>query len=214
MKKLIATVMTVMLALTMTVTCFAAGAEVEFTGKKLITSGDYALDVAGLEPGDTTSVEITTKATGGAQAAWYVDASVLQSLEDMKKLSGGAYDYSLEYNGNPIVDSMVGGEHSTDGLHEASLDGFVYLGTMKKGDEGVLKLTVKYDGKTIKNQYMTTRSKISIDFAVEEKENHVSRIVKTGNEDKSWIWETAGVVAVIGIAAVLIEAKYDRKEKA
>jgi len=224
MKKLITGILTVALALSMSVSVFAAeAAVVEFDGAKLKTSGDYSLDVSKLEPGDETSVTITAKTTGAVQTDWYVDASVLKALEDLEEASGGAYRYNLEYNGKAIVRSMVGGEEAEGvssqsgekpaGLYDVDLDGYVYLGTMGQGGSCELKLTVKYDGKTIKNNYMTAKSEISIDFAVEVKEGHTTKIVKTGNTDNTWMYETAGVVALLGIGYVLIQAKYDKKEK-
>ncbi len=217
MKRLGLSILTALvLLLSLTVTAVAAEPDnnedlgsLEYNGTKLIASSDFAdLNdyLSGMEPGDSVLFTVTLKNSGTEDADFWMKNDAIQSFEDNKKASGGAYTYILSYNGEELYNNeTVGGDVADDlakrgGLHEATeaLKEFFFLDTLKSGDSAKVTLFVALDGPTQGNSYQDELSKINLTFGVE---NHT---VKTGDQTKTLPFYIALAASGIALAVVLV----------
>ena len=217
MKRLGLSILTALvLLLSLTVTAVAAEADnnedlgsLEYTGTKLIASSDFAdLNdyLSGMEPGDSVLFTVTLKNNGTEDADFWMKNDAIQSFEDNKKASGGAYTYILSYNGEELSNNeTVGGDVADDlakrgGLHEATeaLKEFFFLDTLKSGASAKVTLYVALDGLTQGNSYQDELSKINLTFGVE---NHT---VPTGDQTKTLPFYIALAASGAVLAVVLV----------
>ena len=217
MKRLGLSILTALvLLLSLTVTAVAAEADnnedlgsLEYTGAKLIASSDFAdLNdyLSGMEPGDSVLFTVTLKNNAGKDADFWMRNDAIQSFEDNKKASGGAYTYILSYNGEELYNNeTVGGDVADDlakrgGLHEATeaLKEFFFLDTLKNGDSAKVTLYVALDGLTQGNSYQDELSKINLTFGVED------HTVPTGDQTKTLPFYIALAASGAVLAAVLV----------
>ena len=107
--------------------------------------------------------------------------------EDNSAAKGGAYIYSLIYNGpnnsRTIYTSGTVGGTDNIGLSGSTtaLKDYFFLGSLKKGETGTVTLYVELDGETQNNDYFNTLADISMRFAVELTKTN-GDVVKTGDE--------------------------------
>ena len=217
MKRLGLSILTALvLLLSLTVTAVAAEPDnnedlgsLEYTGTKLIASSDFAdLNdyLSGMEPGDSVLFTVTLKNSGTEDADFWMKNNAIQSFEDNKIASGGAYTYILSYNGEELYNNeTVGGDVADDlakrgGLHEATeaLKEFFFLDTLKSGDSAKVTLYVALDGLTQGNSYQDELSKINLTFGVE---NHT---VPTGDQTKTLPFYIALAASGAVLAVVLV----------
>ena len=217
MKRLGLSILTALvLLLSLTVTAVAAEPDnnedlgsLEYTGTKLIASSDFAdLNdyLSGMEPGDSVLFTVTLKNNGTEDADFWMKNDAIQSFEDNKKASGGAYTYILSYNGEELYNNeTVGGDVADDlakrgGLHEATeaLKEFFFLDTLKSGASAKVTLYVALDGLTQGNSYQDELSKINLTFGVE---NHT---VPTGDQTKTLPFYIALAASGAVLAVVLV----------
>lgn len=217
MKRLGLSILTALvLLLSLTVTAVAAEADnnedlgsLEYTGTKLIASSDFAdLNdyLSGMEPGDSVLFTVTLKNNGTEDADFWMKNDAIQSFEDNKKASGGAYTYILSYNGEELYNNeTVGGDVADDlakrgGLHEATeaLKEFFFLDTLKSGASAKVTLYVALDGLTQGNSYQDELSKINLTFGVE------GHTVKTGDQTKTLPFYIALAASGAALAVVLV----------
>lgn len=226
MKKIVSFLLAFAMMTSFGIAAFAAEPEnsVTFNGEELQTVITN-VSVDGLQPGDTTTIEIRTTNKSNKQTEWYVSNKIIKYLEEGAKQDGaGAYNYTLKYDGAVIYDSTVGGDARNDGEQRQGLkdvektlgEDYVHLGKLGPNRTKTLTLDITYDGKTIDNNYFNTQSKVNLDFAVEVDEVKTvittNRVV-TGAESNLWIYETLGIVAVTGILAILIISKKEKEEQ-
>ena len=199
MKKTIGILLVVLCLLSLTPSAFAehmegkSGWSVTYTaGGKMesnFRTSDYNDPVAGLQPGDDITFTVTLNSQNSDQADWYMTNEVLHSLEDRSTGSGGAYTYTLTYNGpsgSKVIYSSdtVGGEDVSSegtGLHEATsaLKNYFYLDTLSKGQSATITLNVALDGESQGNRYQDTMADLQMNFAVESR--GAVRTVQTGD---------------------------------
>ena len=159
-----------------------------------------------MEPGDSVLFTVTLKNSGTEDADFWMKNNAIQSFEDNKKASGGAYTYILSYNGEELYNNeTVGGDVADDlakrgGLHEATeaLKEFFFLDTLKSGDSAKVTLYVALDGLTQGNSYQDELSKINLTFGVE---NHT---VPTGDQTKTLPFYIALAASGAVLAVVLV----------
>lgn len=167
-----------------------SGWNVTFTDKQKMESNfktsDLNDEVSKMQPGDRVVLTMKLKNEDSNETDWYMTNKVLDSLEASTgaDANGGAYSYRLIYQ-NPagqetvLYDSeRVGGENETlsrattrTGLEEATtaLEDYFILDTLKKGQSGVITLTVGLDGETQGNAYQDTLADLTMNFAVERR---------------------------------------------
>ncbi|SFH97855.1 hypothetical protein SAMN04487830_11544 [Pseudobutyrivibrio sp. OR37] len=173
---------------------------VEFTGK-----GDTGFEpvnpddlkalkekISDAMPGDTIVFKANYKNSTDKTMDFFLAADVLASLEDDKNgkaAEGGAYTYMLTYDsgkGETIIynSETVGGDNdSIKGLNQLkNNNAFVSIGTLAKKKQGVVTLTIKLDGNSQDNRYMSKLAQLNVQFAAKEPSNPkptIKKITKT-----------------------------------
>ena len=174
---------------------------VTFTENKKVKSNfvddDFDKVFENMQPGDDALISIKVSNNNSRTVRWYMENEVISSLEESieaaKAQGGGAYTYQLTWTGpgesqpTTLYDSdTVGGEESIskdrEGLKEAtnSLEDWLHLSRMKKGQSGVVNLRVLLDGETQGNAYQDTLADLQMNFAV-ELDDTSSTTNKSGN---------------------------------
>ncbi len=196
-KKLLATLLVLVLMLCISVTAFADSVSYDF-GTVTFTSeakidpdrlkgAEEALST--LQPGDDVTLTVTLTNKHKETVDWYMKNPIQKTLED-GTAKGGAYTYELSYapsGGASTVlysSDKVGGETSggaPEGLKEldSALKDYFYLGTMASGGSGVVTLKVALDGETMVNNYQGTDADVQMQFAAEITPTHT--VVVTGD---------------------------------
>lgn len=158
----------------------AEGKMIDNFGSKSSTESLTNLNdpIRDMQPGDEVTFYIDLSNEHQYSTDWYMTNEVLDSLEDGKRASGGAYTYILTFNGpsgeKELYNSdTVGGDEGTgdgrQGLHEATegLENYIFLDTLAKGQTANVKLHVLLDGETQGNAYQDTWADLQMNFAVE-----------------------------------------------
>ena len=201
------------------------------------SSDTMAQTISDMQPGDEAVFRIAVNNEYNDKIDWYMENSVLYSLEDRSANEGtayGAYAYKLTYTGtngevNTLFDSdTIGGDTVSpagEGLKAAtdSLDDWMLLEQMGAGTKGVVELHVTLDGETQGNNYQDTLAdlmfKFSVEFPAEEQATTTvtvkeSKVPKTGDQSNTWIFVIIMAVAVVLAAlAFILLYKNRRKEK-
>jgi len=141
----------------------------------------FAEDVRQLQPGDDITLTVEMRQTNSVTSDWYLSNEVIKSLED-GDASGGAYGYTLSYEGPAGSQTLyssksVGGNGSEAGLADATnaMDDYFYLGTLSQGQTGKVLINVTLDGETEGNAYFDTLAQLGLKFGVEPQANAQGR---------------------------------------
>jgi len=241
-KKIFGLVLTMLLIAAFSMSAFAeeqtggSGWAVTYDGNAMnsnFTSANINDAILGLQPGDTVTLSIALSNTSGSSTDWYMQNSVLKSLEDSKSVAeGGAYTYVLSYtkpDGTSTViysSDNVGGENATDpevGLHQATdtLKDYFYLDELQSGASGSISLKVTLEGETQGNNYMDTLAKLQMKFAVEPVVSVTNTktvlktvSVKTGDNTNQLLYIAAAALALGVILFLLAFSRMKRKKAA
>ena len=238
-KKIIYSVMALLLTLSMSMTAFAE----DFTGgdnwsvyfsedKKMVsTFGKNEFDDAiyQLQPGDSVTISLKLENRYNESTNWYMTNEVLNSLEDTKNVQamGGAYSYLLYYTDasgkqTTLFDSdTVGGETTVDnkqGLNQAtnSLEDWFFLETLKSGQTSSITLKVTLDGETQGNAYQktpeTSKSKTpeTTTTKTDNPRTYTSR-PKTGDQFPILVFSIVAMVSGI-VCVILVIFRLRRRE--
>ena len=153
--------------------------KVDFNGEEVesnFTSQEMADEVYGILPGDTMELHLYVENSSDLTTDWYMSSEIVKSLEDGSSAQGGAYGYRLWYTDPEGEETLlfdsetIGGEDGENALKEAtdSLEDFLYLDTLGKGEQGDVYLRIALDGETQGNDYQNTLARLQMNFAVEE----------------------------------------------
>lgn len=201
------------------------------------SASSFADNLQGFQPGDTATFKVKVQNNNKAQTEWYMENEVINSLEDLSKNSetgGGAYTYALSYKGsngkdvefynsedktaggNPLIGGEDFNKDAGEGLHQATqgLEDWFYMDTLKKGESGVVTLSIKFDGESQVNDYQDTFAAVNMNFAVEKTPtvpDEPGDIVKTGDASHMILWAIVGLAAILLGLFVLIAGR--RKEE-
>lgn len=173
---------------------------VEFDGesmKSTFKSGSLADSFPEeFQPGDDITLTVHVKSTAPFPADWYMTSEILRTLEESRKgAAGGSCTYRLSWQGpgeqRVLYDSeTVGGEQENGteaGLREVteSLEEFVYLDRLEKGESGTVYLYLKVDGETQGNDYQNTLADLQMNFAAETVAKNAGERVETEGTEAS-----------------------------
>lgn len=195
-KKLITLAMTAILLMGSTMTVCASGnttvtftetESLEYTGVDFYEDGTPKLSNAfeGIAPGETVEQTITMYNASDKTVDFYMNASVLQALEESSgQAKGAGYAIKLTAGENILYDSNVGGyadssaEGSKEGIlemNEGALEGYVLAATLAKGESEDIKLSIFFDGEAMDNNsqsidYSNTFGQLAFSFQVSYEE--------------------------------------------
>ncbi len=195
-----------------------AGWEVVFDGKKMtsnFSNGKIDDQIADLQPGDSVEITITLRNTYDGQADWYIKNEVGKSLETASSATGAAYDYQLTYTNKAGETTTLfssdyfggSGRYSGEGLLAAarSLNNFVSLDRLGKGDTGVVKLKVRLEGETGVNAYQNTSARLDMQFATELVDAGTTRRpVRTGDQSRILLFVILTLVSGLLLLTVAV----------
>ncbi|WP_028242523.1 hypothetical protein [Pseudobutyrivibrio ruminis] len=179
-------------------------------------SSNYTEDlkdkISSAMPGDTLVYKANYKNDSEKTMDFYLSADVLSSLEDDKTgktAAGGAYTYKLTYDSGDgeknIYDSeTVGGDNDVQkGLNQVkNNNAFVSVGRLNKKQDGVVTITIKLDGNSQDNSYMTKLAQLNVQFAVTEPTDIDpidKTVVKKVNKVKPVVYTIPGGSEVVNI---------------
>ena len=194
-----------------------------------VNSNTIQESVAGMQPGDTTTFEITILNANANATRWYMWNRVLDSLEQSARAGlaqGGAYSYILRYDGPTLhqeifnSDKLGGTEEEgaaswRTGLQQATadLEEYFFLDTLNSGERGKVTLTVYLEGETQGNDYQNTVADLQMRFGVETIGNNQRSAVKTGDENNLTPYYIAMVVVGLLFLYLALDAITDRMYK-
>lgn len=162
---------------------FMGGSDTDFSSKL----ADGFTPFSGVMPGDTITYNIKYENGTDKAAYFYMNAEVVNSLEEASKEVGGAYSYTIKNNDTELFSSKTVGGDATDklGLTQASGDTGVYfsLGAVQPEATGTVSVSITLDGDSQANVYMDKVAELQFYFRAEteavenkviEKENIVT----------------------------------------
>lgn len=167
----------------------AGGATVSFTENKKLeysnvsTEGKYVnLGSAfeGVAPGESRSQTITIQNNYKKTADFYMSTEVVEALEsNTTKARGAGYEIKLTAGDAVLYDSKAGGYSSTKDSSASSagiakmndtLDGYVLIATLKKGETSDVVLNIAFDGEAMDNttaiDYSWAEGQLAFEFKV------------------------------------------------
>ena len=199
-------------------------------------SSTIAKAVTELQPGDDVTFTATYVNNYTESTDWYMENTVVQTLErtaaakkhavGTSNAENGGYTYELiqyDSSGNKNVlfsNDEVGGEAkpaNMEGLEQATnaLDDWFYIDTLENGESGKVVLHVAFDGETEVNDYMETDGELNVRFAVEVKGTPTSppaKKVKTGDQSNLLMWSAIALIGgLLMIVLAFISRMRDRK---
>ena len=210
-----------------------------YDGSSIVSDFDseqIATAVTDLQPGDDVSFTVKYTNNYNGSTDWYMSNEVIQTLEkanESKKVEGthtpenGGYTYELTHtdkNGKKRVlfsNAKVGGEAKPadmQGLEQATnaLDEWFFIQTIGKGEYGIVRLHVVFEGETEVNDYMDTSGGLQVKFAVEKtpkgaNKQYSGNGVETGDTANLWPWVIAMLIA--GLLLLLLALRSRRKDQ-
>lgn len=164
----------------------------------------------GVAPGDTVVQEIVLKNENDLTVDFYMNAETIIALEDAvlegQTAAGAAYEILLEAGDSVLYDSNVGGYTASDktdsrGLKSMNetLKDYLYVGTLDKGDEKKIRMTIYFDGEAMDNaaggiDYSDTLGRIAFGFQVSYQEPSGPVVV---TEDVTKAEEPDGITRIV-----------------
>ena len=199
----------------------SAGWNVDFNSdKQMISDYDQSAinrQIAMMQPGDDLSLDVSVRNGSSETTEWYMTSTALKTLEEASAASGGAYSYTLSYNGNEIYSSDTVGGDDSNGLKEVSdaTGSWFYLGSLASGQDGNVTIAMTLDGDSQGNSYMDTLGSLQVNFAVEDTTQPERRIVggdlvQTGDP----MTDTLLVLLCVALAAATAISFYRDRMKA
>ena len=190
-------------------------------------------EISTMQPGDDLTLTVKLNNKNKDSADWYIQNSIIKSLEEDAATSGGAYSYKLSYvtstgNSRVLYDSeLLGGELDNNapdevkeykGLKEVNLalgnkedNRFIYLESMASGGTGTVTLWVKLEGESQGNAYKGANAQLMLRFAAELTQTKV--IVKTGDETNVMPYVLGMGVSGVLILLLAVDGVVQRKKK-
>lgn len=218
--------------------------DVNFDGKELVSSYDFDTTkstISGAMPGDVITYEVEYKNSSSKAVDYYMSSDVVASLETGSEAAGGAYSYGISYNagGEDIYlfnsETLGGDNPDVQGLLQAQTggDNYFYLGQLKAGKSGKVKIQIALDGNSQNNDYMSQIAQLNIKFGVETVATTTRTIVnrlpdgteivtiknpnvvlagpKTGDSMLPLV--LCGIALLVGIALILLYFKRAKEEE-
>ena len=216
----------------------ADGGTYRFNGSDIVATGATSvmdqIDTL-VEPGDTVTIDLTYTNGTGDTTEWYLENTVLDSLEAAEARNGG-YTYILTnigpdgketelFNSDAVggTDSPAGaGEgleqatNATKGKYANSPDYF-FIQELEGGESGTTRLVVALDGESQPNAYQDKDAEIEFSYAVEVQGSediykHVRKTINTGDTTNFILPAVTFLAALILLILAVRSYRKDRKD--
>lgn len=236
-KKITVLLLALMMTLAMAQIAFAEantydGGTYSYNGSTITNSkANAAIDneIAGLQPGDEMTFTFTYKNDSDESTEWYLENTVVKTLEEQSSAANGGYTYELVNNGKkegPVTifsSNAVAGDNNENpdkkntGLKTATdaTGDWLYIDTLAAGQSGTTTLKVALDGESQANNYQTTNGQLRINYAVAETPEEdvvVYKTVKTGDETNIALMAAIFVGALLLLILAILSYRKDRKD--
>ncbi len=204
------------------------GGTYTFTGSEVAYTAGDAIDeaISGMEPGDDVTITFNYTNKSSDNTYWYLENSIIKTLEDASEASGGGYAYSLKDGGTTIFKSdAVGGDagYEPSGIDEGlagatnATEDWFFIRELAPGASGQTKLYIAMDGESQVDSYMTTTGKLQVNYAVDTQPPGEDIIIpppstKTGDSFNPWIALIALLAAVAAAILAISSYRKDRKD--
>ncbi len=174
----------------------------------------------GMQPGDTADIEFVLRNSTDKTIVWWMKNNALTSFEDKGVAKHGAYTYDLSLVNSSGTSSVlysnneVGGQDSTDGLHEATeslKDDFIFLEEVGGGSTIRVKLHLELEGETQSNLYQEVLGQLEFIFAteiIESGKKIIYVIPKTGVEKGEALKTDNTLILLVSLALMLLAIIY------
>ncbi len=211
----------------------ADGGTYTFDGNKMTYSAGKNADneVEGLEPGDDVTITFTYTNDSDDTTYWYMENTILKTLEEQSEAAGGGYSYTLTDGSTVIFDSdAVGGENTTQsaGIKEGLLgvndaikgdagEAWFFIRELGAGQSGQTTLHVALDGESQVNSYEGTDGKLQVNYGVEKQPPGEDTVInrpgtKTGDSFNPLFAIAALTAALLAILLAVLSYFKDRKD--
>lgn len=208
------------------------GGTYSYNGSTITNSkANAAIDkeIAGLQPGDEMTFTFTYKNDSDQSTEWYLENTVVKTLEEQSSAANGGYTYELINNGKKegkvtiFSSSAVAGDENADpdkkntGLKSATdaTGDWLYIDTLAAGQSGTTTLKVALDGESQANNYETTNGQLRINYAVAETPEEdvvVYKTVNTGDETNIALMAAIFLGALALLILAFLSYRKDRKD--
>ena len=209
------------------------GGTYTFDGNKMTYSAGTATDkeVEGLEPGDDVTITFTYTNGSDDTTYWYMENTILKTLEERSAAAGGGYSYMLKDGDTVIFGSdAVGGENTTasagvkkgllgvnDAIEGDSGEAWFFVRELGAGESGKTTLRVALDGESQVNSYESTNGKLQVNYGVEKQPPGEDKVInrpgtKTGDSFNPLFAIAALIAALLAILLAVLSYFKDRKD--
>lgn len=209
------------------------GGTYTFDGNKMTyTAGKNADDeIEGLEPGDDVTINFTYTNKSDDTTYWYMENTILKTLEEKSDATGGGYSYTLTDGGTVIFSSdAVGGENTpqsagikkgllavNDAIEGDSGEAWFFIRELGAGQSGKTTLRVALDGESQVNSYENTNGKLQVNYGVEKQPPGEDTVInrpgtKTGDSFNPLFAIAALTAALLAILLAVLSYFKDRKD--
>lgn len=192
-------------------------------------NSDIDKEIAGLQPGDEMTFTFTYQNDSDSETEWYLENSVVKTLEENSSAENGGYTYELINYGKKegevtiFSSEAVAGDEDQDpdktneGLKSATdaTGDWLYIDTLAAGQSGTTTLRVALDGESQANSYQTTNGQLRINYAVAETPEEdvvVYKTVKTGDDTNIALMAAIFLGALALLILAFLSYRKDRKD--
>ena len=224
MKKILtAVVMTCMLLLGVTNTQ-AASTSITYTGDKdkfQITDGS-ATNFDDMMPGEERTVTVNLTNSDQDNLNFYMSSDIIDNIA-AKGDKNAVYDFSIAKDSKTFFSTVIGGTSSnTVGKEYLTDDNRILLANLDKGESTKVNITLKLDGDSTENAYMSQSGEIKLIFTVgtnvttttttsgpvKNIYNTIYKYVKTGDATPILVFV---VLAIVAFAGIIVFGKKKKK---
>ena len=196
---------------------------------------------ANMLPGEDRTQEIVLQNTSDQSVDFFMRTEVLKAFEDTEQRSNAAYQITLTVTKGADTTTIYGGAEADGSVRvggdeqglknmNGSLNDWLKLATLTKGENAVIRLQVYLDGESHSNDYQAAEGTFQFEFRAGYEEptvikqqnqdkvvtktvvtdgpvNRIVRLVQTGDNAPIFLFVLLAVAAVIVLAVVVVKTK-------
>lgn len=183
---------------------------ITYTGdaENFISLEGGAIDFENMFPGETRTVTFNLENGSDNIMRFYISSEILDNIA--QKGDGTAvYDFTIDDGTDSIFEAIIGNNEVTIGSEFHVIDNHILLGELNPGESQMINVVLYIDGDSANNDYQGQTGEIEFAFSVEE----TLPVVPQTGDDAISPFIYGGLIAVAGIAVVVLVRKGDKNEK-